>query len=41
MSLVCGWGKEGTEQLGDCPGVTQVGDEVPKCSTHKGMLGTG
>lgn len=35
---MCGWGKEGTEQVGDSPGVTQLEDEVPKCSTHRGCL---
>lgn len=35
---MCGRGKEGTEQLGDCPGVTQSDDDIPKCSTHRGCL---
>lgn len=35
VRLVCGWGRKGTENLMDSPGVTQLEDEVPKCSIHR------
>lgn len=35
VRLVCGWGRKGTENLTDSPGVTQLEDEVPKCSIHR------